>query len=155
MGDGWLVTSKKPFPRRILLIAIALVAITVVVALFAAPQLNGPGPTTTSTKSAGTFHLLANPSSLSVPRGSSGNSTIALTSVDGFSGNVDLSVTFTGGSLAVALSPTVLTLAPNGTDTSYLTIIVGTTASIGQYDFTTSAVSGTLLGSTIVHLTVL
>lgn len=143
-------SPKKSFPKTILALGLIVVTVSVVIALWATPELIGPP----SPNPNGTFHLSASPTNLFIPRGFSGNSTITLTSISGFTGGVNLSTVFSGSGLAVALSPVVLTLSASGTGTSFLTISVGSSTNMGQYNVTITGTSGTISASTAVYLTV-
>src|SRR5207249_4097224 len=92
------------------------------------------------------FTITANPSSLTINSGSSGSSTITVTSINGFSGTVSLSSS-TGSSLDVSS----LTVGSGGTATAKLTIT--NPASSGTY--TVTGTSGTLTHSADVTVTVL
>ena len=92
------------------------------------------------------FTITANPSSLTINSGSSGSSTITVTSINGFSGTVSLSSS-TGSSLDVSS----LTVGSGGTATATLTIT--NPASSGTY--TVTGTSGTLTHSADVTVTVL
>src|SRR5256712_1882180 len=92
------------------------------------------------------FTITANPSSLTINSGSSGSSTITVTSINGFSGTVSLSSS-TGSSLDVSS----LTVSSGGTATATLTIT--NPASSGTY--TVTGTSGTLTHSADVTVTVL
>jgi fibronectin type 3 domain-containing protein len=84
------------------------------------------------------FTISASPSSLTINSGSSGSSTITVTSVNGFSGTVSLTSSPTSG---VALSPSSVTVSSGGSATATLTLtpaastiytITGTASSISH-----------------------
>jgi Cellulose binding domain len=95
------------------------------------------------------FTLSSSPSSLSVAQGASGNSTISVTDVGGFSGSVNLLVTSplpTGVTAAFSQGST------NGTST--LTLTAGSAATPGQVTVTVTGTSGSQTATTTVTLTV-
>ena len=105
------------------------------------------------------FGVNSNPSSLSIVVGSSGTSTITLTSLNGFSGNVGLtaSVACSGACLfppTATLNPTAVTLAANGSGTSTLTVSTAILTTPGSYTVTVTATSGSITHSTASSVTV-
>lgn len=90
------------------------------------------------------FSLSANPSSLSIAQGSSESSTITVTSLNGFSSAVALSVTGCPQFTTCALNPASVTPAANGSTTATLTITtnVGGTSPTGTYSLAVSGNSG-------------
>ncbi len=104
------------------------------------------------------FAVSASPSSLSIPLGSSGTSTILLTSLNGFSGNLTLTAAATGSisldSPTASLSPSAVSLSANGTGTSTLTVSTSLLTTPWTYTVTVTASSGTLSRSTAVTVTV-
>ncbi|MGH9776547.1 MAG: hypothetical protein ACRD50_16570 [Candidatus Acidiferrales bacterium] len=99
---------------------------------------------------AGTFSLSANPSSLTITRGSSGTSTITVTANGGFNGTVSLSVSGAGSRVTTSLNPS----SVNGSGTSTLKITVSSRASRGTRTLTVKGTSGSLSSSTTVTLTI-
>ena len=103
------------------------------------------------------FGISASPSSLTILCGSSGSSTITLTSLDGLSGTASLSASISSSGLVlvwptVSVSPSSLTLAANGTATSTLTISTSLLTTSGTYTVTVTATIGSVTHS--VNLTV-
>jgi uncharacterized membrane protein len=97
------------------------------------------------------FGLSANPGFLSLTPGSSGTSSISLSSIDGFQGNVSLSpVNFFGLSSRVANGN--VTLTSGGTATTTLTVTVPTNQPPGYYQVAVNATSGRL--SHLVYISV-
>ncbi len=92
------------------------------------PYLSG-----SSLRNTGSFILNANPSSLSIAQGAFSLSTITVTSLNGFSGEVALSTTFTGSSLPATLSTNPLTVSAGGKATSTLNVTVPIIAATGEY----------------------
>ena len=99
------------------------------------------------------FTISANPSSLSIPAGTTGKSTITLSSLNGFSGTVNL---YTSPSPLCpspqcntwSIDPTSVSLTPNGTATATLSIFGGTQGGYG--DVTVYGSSDSLSHSVIV-----
>jgi hypothetical protein len=94
------------------------------------------------------FTLSASPSSLSVTRGSSGNSTITVTPSGGFTGSVSLSASGlpAGVTAAFGTNPT--------TGSSVLTLSASSTATTGTASVTVTGTSGALTHTTSISLTV-
>jgi hypothetical protein len=83
-------------------------------------------------KAGPSFLLTVNPSALSLEQNGSAKSTVSVTSVNGFSGTVSLSVFFTGSKLPASLSPASVSVPANGTAKSTLTVTA--TSSVGNYN---------------------
>ena len=96
-----------------------------------------------------TIQVAASPSHLSLAPGSSGTSTITVSSVAGFTGTVLLSAT---SSLGTALSPSSVSLGSSATSTLTITAASGTVP--GSYSVTVTGTSGTVTGSTTITVTV-
>jgi subtilisin family serine protease len=97
------------------------------------------------------FTLGATPSSLSVAAGSSGSSTVAVGAVNGFTGNVALSLSGLPPSVGSAsFTPAVIGAA----GTSKLGIAVSATAPPGSYPLTVTGSSGSIVHSAPVTLVV-
>jgi len=94
------------------------------------------------------FTLSASPSSLTVTQGSSGTSTITITAVDGFSGNVTLAASGLPTGVTAGFSPN------PATSTSTLTLTASGTATAGTVTVTITGTSGSLTASTTISLTV-
>jgi hypothetical protein len=94
------------------------------------------------------FSLSASPSSLSVTRGSSGNSTITVSPSGGFTGSVSLSTSAlpSGVTASFGTNPT--------TGTSVVTFAASSTATTGTSSVTITGTSGSLTHTTSVSLTV-
>ena len=113
--------------------------------------------------SIGDFGIAASPSSLSISVGSSGASTLTLTSLNGFSGSLNLSAQVTPASLTAGLSPSnptaslapsVVNLQSHSTSSSTLTVSASLLTTPGTYIVTITATSGTVSHTTQVTLTV-
>ncbi len=94
------------------------------------------------------YSLAASPSSLTITQGTSGNSTVTLTPVNGFTGSVALSASGlpAGVTAAFGTNPT--------TSTSVVTFTASSTATTGTSTVTITGTSGTLTHTTTVALTV-
>ncbi len=111
----------------------------------------------------GDFSVAASPASLSISIGSSGTSTVTLTSMNGFSGGVGLSAQVTPISLTAGLSPSnpsaslapsTVNLQPRSTGSSTLTVSASLLTTPGTYTVTITATSGTVSHTTQVTVTV-
>lgn len=91
------------------------------------------------------FTLSASPSTLTVARGSTGTSSISLTSLYGFTGTVKLADTVSPTGLKATLSTTSISLLSGGTSTATLTFSPATTTPTGSYTITVTATSGSLV----------
>ncbi len=94
------------------------------------------------------FTLSASPSSLTVTQGGNGTSTITVTDVNGFSGNVTLAASGLPSGVTAAFSPN-----PTAT-TSTLTLTASGTATTGTVTVTITGTSGSLQATTTLTLTV-
>ena len=109
--------------------------------------------TVVSSAPAPDFTMTANPSGLNIPAGTTGKSTIVLTSLNGFSGTVNLYASPSPLCPSPACStwsidPTSVNLVPNGTATATLSIFGGTQGGYGNV--TVYGSSGSLSHSVIV-----
>jgi hypothetical protein len=109
------------------------------------------------------FAVSASPAAMTVSLGSSGTSTVTLTSLHGFAGTVNLAASVapadTTASLSpidptASLSPTSLALSANGTSSSTLSVSSSLLTTPGTYTVTITATSGTISHSTTVTVTV-
>jgi YVTN family beta-propeller protein len=94
------------------------------------------------------FAISSSPSSLTVNSGSSGSSTITVTSINGFTGTVSLAAS---SILGTSLNPTSIS---GGAGTSQLSITVPANTASGTYTVTVTSTSNTLSHSTTVTVTV-
>src|SRR3989475_4801553 len=109
--------------------------------------------TVVSSTPAADFTMTANPRSLNIPAGTTGKSTITLTSLNGFSGTVNL---YTSPSPLCpspicstwSIDPTSVNLIPNGTATASLSVFGGSQGGYGNV--TVYGNSGSLSHSVIV-----
>src|SRR5260370_7809896 len=86
------------------------------------------------------FSIAASPSSLSIAQGSSGTSTITITSLNGFNSATTLSASGLPGGVTAAFSPNPGTPPANGSATATLTLTASGTATTGN---ATVTVTGT------------
>jgi len=109
------------------------------------------------------FSITTNPTSLSIPIGSSGTSTLKLTSINGFSGGIGISAQVTPASLTAGLSPSnpTVTLSPstvnlqsNSSGSSTLTVSASLLTTPGAYAVTITAKSGNVSHTTQLAVTV-
>ena len=95
------------------------------------------------------FSLAANPTSLTVNRGASGTSTIAITRTGGFTGAVALSASGLPSGVSASFNPASAT----GTS-SVLTLTASGTATLGAATVTVTGTSGSLARTASINLTV-
>jgi len=78
----------------------------------------------------GDFSILATPASLTIVKDKTGSTTITLTSLKGFSGTINLSIS--GGGPPASLSTSTITLTPGGTGSASLTVTGSNWGSFGK-----------------------
>jgi len=109
------------------------------------------------------FSIQANPSSLSVPIGSSGQSTITLASINGFTGDVSLSSQVTPASLtasvslsepSASLSSSSIYISSGGAGSAILTVSASLLTAPGTYTVTVTGSSGGVSHTTAITITV-
>src|SRR5437870_264315 len=105
------------------------------------------------------FSISATPASLSIQIGSSGTSTIALTSLNGFAGTIGLSTSISCSGLCLvyptaSLNPTSVTLTSGSTGVSTLTVATSVLTTPGTYTITITATSGSITHTVTVTVTV-
>jgi len=97
------------------------------------------------------FSISVNPSSLSLPRGTSGTSLITVTSLNGFTGTIGLSATVSPTSgPRTSFSSSSVTLTSGGQGTSTLNMRALHKTPIGSYTITVTGVSGALSHSVTI-----
>ncbi len=101
---------------------------------------------------AANFTISALPSSLTIPQGSPGTSTITTTIIGGFSSSISLSATGAPAGTTVSFNPS--TIPAPGAGSSTMTITVGSSTPVGTYPITVTGNGGGIQQSTIVSLTV-
>ena len=105
------------------------------------------------------FGISAAPSSLTIHLGSSGTSTITLSSLNGFAGTVSLSPSITCSGTCIiyptaTLNPTSVTLAAGGAGTSTLTVSTTVLTTPGTYVVMITATSGSITHTVTVTVQV-
>ena len=100
------------------------------------------------------FSVSDAPSSLSIAQGASGNSTITVSSNDGFNSAVSLTVSGLPSGVTAALSPTSVAPTAGASATSTLTLTASSSATAGTQAVTVTGTSGSLTTSTTVSLTI-
>src|SRR5438309_3044673 len=105
------------------------------------------------------FGISATPASLSLHIGSSGTSTITLTSLNGFAGTIGLSTSIACSGLCLvyptaSLNPTSVTLTAGGSGVSTLTVATSVLTTLGTYTITITATSGSITHTVTVTVTV-
>jgi hypothetical protein len=100
------------------------------------------------------FSINAAPSTLSIPQGGNGTSTITITSLAGFNSSTTLSASGLPTGVTAAFSSNPVTPPPNGTATSTLTLTASGTATTGTVNVTVTGTSGSLTHNTTIALTV-
>jgi len=110
----------------------------------------------TALPSVSDFSIAAFPASLAIQRGGSNISIISVTSLNGFSQSVDLTITSSPiGGVTNTLNPLHVIPPPNKSAISVLTINVATTAVTGSYAITVTGTNGTLIRSTNIALQIM
>jgi len=100
------------------------------------------------------FGLSASPTSLSVNQGASVGDTITATSINGFAGAVNLSVSGLPSGVTATFAPTSVSPPANGSASSTLTLTASSTAATGSATVTVTGSNGTLTHSATVTLAV-
>src|SRR6266851_5004697 len=100
------------------------------------------------------FTVGASPSSLTIAQGSSGTSTITITSLNGFNSATTLSASGLPSGVTAAFSTNPVTPPANGSATSTLTLTASGTATTGNATVTVTGTSGSLTHSATIALTV-
>ena len=98
------------------------------------------------------FSISASSTSLSIQQGSSGSSTITITSINGFNQPVQLTISGAPPGVTATLDPQQVTPPPDGSTTSTLTVSVGTATTPGSYTLTVTGNSGAIAYSTYITL---
>jgi hypothetical protein len=111
-------------------------------------------PTSTPTPGSATFALSVSPTSQTVQRPNSASYTVALTSVNGYSGGVNLSVSGLPSRTSATFDPVTVVLSPGGTGTSTLVITTQRSGPSGTFILTVTGSDGTSSHSQNVTLVV-
>ena len=111
----------------------------------------------TSTSPTPNFNLTPKPPALNVNIGGSNTSTIVVSSLNGFAGNVSLSSSISpagSGSPSAFLSSNSVTLSPGGSASSILTVSSVNNTVAGSYNVTVSGASGGIAHSVLIPVQV-
>ncbi len=106
------------------------------------------------------FTISSNPASMTIAQGSSGTATITVTSLNSFSGTVNLAPAVSPSGPQVSVSPTSVTLSSGGSSTATLTVsatssgLYSPPVSQGSYTVTVTGTGSSLSHSTSVSVTV-
>ncbi len=115
-------------------------------------------PVTVAASVVGPDFSISSPTTLSIVQGSSANSTITLTSHNGFSGSVALSVAVSPTGPMASVSPISVALLSGGTGTAVLKVSTSSGAysstATGSYAITVTGTSGSLSHSVSLSITV-
>jgi Galactose oxidase-like, Early set domain/PKD domain len=98
--------------------------------------------------SAPNFSVSVTPSSLTIVRGSSGNYTVSISALHGFTGSVSLTATGVPSGVTASFNPATV----SGSGSSVLKLQAGTSSLAGAYKLTITGTSGSLSHSTTVDL---
>src|SRR6267143_2967785 len=100
------------------------------------------------------YTIAAAPASLTIAQGSSGTSTITITSLNSFNSATTLSASGLPGGVTAAFSTNPVTPPANGSAASTLTLTASSTSTTGTATVTVTGTSGSLTHSTNINLTV-
>jgi len=101
------------------------------------------------------FIITSSPSSIVNIFGTSNTTTITVTSLNGYTGTISLTVTAPFGYITVTGSQNPLTLSPDGTAFSTLNITTSLATTLGNYNITVTGADGSRTRSTVISLTVI
>src|SRR6267378_3195413 len=97
------------------------------------------------------FSIAANPTSVALTTGATSNSTITISSVNNFTGTVNLSRSSSPSGLTLTLNPASVTLSAGGSSTSILSI---SSSQIGSYTATVTGITVSLSHNTNLTISV-
>lgn len=100
------------------------------------------------------FTITSSPSNIVNVFGSSNTTTITITSLNGYTGTVSLTVTVPFGYITVTGSQNPLTLSSDGTASSTLDITTSLSTTLGNYNITVTGTDGSRTHSAVISLTV-
>ncbi len=100
------------------------------------------------------YSVSASPGSVSIVQGSSGTSTITVSSVNGFNSAVSLTASGLPSGVTASFSPSSVTPPANGSGTSTLTLTASGTATLGNATVTVTGTSGSTTRTASISLTV-
>lgn len=98
--------------------------------------------------------ITASPSNLTITSGSSSNSTVTMSSINGFNGDVTLSITVSSTNINATLSATTVMVPRGGIISTVLTIYTSSSTPPGMYNVTITGASGQVSRSTTILVTV-
>jgi len=101
------------------------------------------------------FTITSSPSSIVNTFGSSNTTTITVTSLNGYTGTVSLTVTAPFGYITVMGSQNPLIISSGGTASSTLNITTSLSTNPGTYNITVTGTAGSRTHSTVISLTVI
>ena len=101
------------------------------------------------------FRITSSPSNIVNTFGSSNTTTITVTSLNGYTGTVSLTVTAPFGYITVMGSENPLILSAGGTASSALNITTSLSTTLGTYNITVTGTAGSRTHSTVISLTVI
>jgi len=107
--------------------------------------------TATITVEVGGFTISASPTTVNVPAGTSGTSSVSVLSVAGFTGMINFSISVTPTGLTASISPASISLSPGGSGSSTLTINSG---KVGTYTVIVTGTSGSSTHSVTITVNV-
>jgi hypothetical protein len=96
------------------------------------------------------FSIADSPASITVTRGTTGQTTVTIGAINGFTGTVNLSVSGQGSRVTPTFNPTSVT----GSGSSTLSVRVNNRATRGTRTLTITGTSGSLVHSTTLTLTI-
>jgi len=100
------------------------------------------------------FGLSASPSSLTVTAGSTGTSTVNVTSINNFNGTVDLQATVTPAGPSLSLNPSSVPVPSDGSGSSVLTVSTTNATAPGFYKLSVTGTSGSSSHTTAILVTI-
>src|SRR5438094_3557853 len=100
------------------------------------------------------FGLSASPSSLTITAGSSGTSTVTVTSFNNFTGTVSLQATVTPAGPSLSLDPSSVPVSSGGSGSSVLTVSTTNATAPGFYKLTVTGTSGSSSHTTAILVTI-
>src|SRR5437016_2273066 len=107
-----------------------------------------------NSRTTGDFSISANPSSLTILRGSSATSTLTVTSLNGFAGTVSMFAMASPPGLSMSLNPANVTLQSGGTANSIFSVFTTNGTGLGTYQVTVTGFSPGLSRSVTLAVTV-
>src|SRR5205807_1430551 len=105
-------------------------------------------------RTTGDFSISANPSSLTILQGSSGKSTLTITSLNGFAGTVSMFSMASPPGLSMSLNPANVTVQSGGSANSILTVFTTNGTGLDTYQVTVTGFSPGLSRSVTLAVTV-